>query len=366
MTDTRLLDSPMQIGSLSLKNRYVVAPMTRVSASEGGDATEVMGKYYERFAAGGFGLVISEGLYTDQRFAQGYRFQPGMSDEAQALSWRPLVRRLQTEGTRVIGQLMHAGALSQGNRHAAHTIAPSPVQPKGEQMAFYRGVGRYPLPHRATDAQLAEVIAGFAQAARLATEVAGFDGVEIHGANGYLLDQFLTDYTNARDDRWGGAIERRVGLLMEVVGAVKDAVRPGALVGVRISQGKVNDFEHKWPEAEHAAEVIFGALAKVGVDYIHVTEHQAWQPAFAGGSATLIQLARRFAPDTPLIGNGSLRTAERSIQVLAQGADLLAFGRSALANPDLPQRFARDHALAELNAEVLGPIAHIKACELGG
>lgn len=179
----------------------------------------------------------------------------------------------------VFAQLMHAVALSQGNRFTDVSAAPSALRPKGEQMKFYYGAGSYSVPHAMTEEDIADAIAGFAQAAALASQGAGFDGIEIHGANGYLLDQFLTDYTNHRNDRWGGGLRDRMNLTLEVVRAVRLAV--GTLpVGVRISQGKVNDFDHKWAEGEQAAEVIFGSLSDAAVDFIHVTEHQAWKPAF--------------------------------------------------------------------------------------
>ncbi|WP_369990740.1 oxidoreductase [Pseudomonas xanthosomatis] len=362
MTDSKIL-TPFDMPALHLRNRLAVAPMTRVSASESGHATAQMARYYERFARGGFGLVISEGIYTDQAYAQGYPCQPGITDTAQAQAWAAVTAGIHAHGAKAVAQLMHAGALSQGNRYREHSVAPSALRPKGEQMAFYYGSGQYPVPRAMSDEDIADAIAGFAQAARRAIDVAGFDAIEIHGANGYLLDQFLTGYSNLRDDRWGGATPQRLGLTMEVFKAVRGAV--GAVpVGVRISQGKVNDFTHKWAGGEADAEVIFGALADAGVAFIHVTEHQAWQPAFAGSPASLVQLARRHAPATPLIANGGLHERARAEQALGQGADLIAVGKAALANPDLPARLAGCQALAAFDAGVLGPIANIKASEL--
>lgn len=191
----------------------------------------------------------------------------------------------------------------------------------------------------------------------------GFDGIEIHGANGYLLDQFLTDYTNHRNDRWGGGLRDRMNLTLEVVRAVRLAV--GTLpVGVRISQSKVNDFDHKWAEGEQAAEVIFGSLSDAAVDFIHVTEHQAWKPAFINGHSSLVSLSRRYAPEIALIANGDLHRAEHASSVLEEGADIIAIGKAALANPDLPRRFANTQRLNEFDPSILGPIANIKNSEL--
>lgn len=239
--DTSALFAPIIINGHTLKNRLAVAPMTRISATQDGRATETMTRYYERFARGGFGTVSTEGVYTDQAFSQGYAHQPGMTDEAQANAWKPVVRGIKAEGAFAIAQMMHAGAISQGNRFRDKTLGPSAVQPKGEQMAFYHGHGRYALPAAMTESQIADAIHGFAESAGRAIEVAGFDAIEIHGANGYLLDQFLTAYTNKRVDRWGGTTQNRMRLILETFKAVRSKVGAKVPVGVRISQGKVND-----------------------------------------------------------------------------------------------------------------------------
>lgn len=349
----------------SLRNRLAVAPMTRVSATETGHATADMARYYERFAHGGFGLVITEGLYTDQKHAQGYPFQPGITDEQQAQAWRAVTNRIHAHHGLAFAQLMHAGALSQGNRFVDVSAAPSAVRPKGEQMNFYYGAGQYPVPRAMTEEDIADTIEGFAHAATLAVTCAGFDGIEIHGANGYLLDQFLTAYTNQRSDRWGGSVRNRLQLTLEVLKAVKQAV--GAIpVGVRISQAKVNDYAHKWEEGERAAEVIFGSLSEAGVDFIHVTEFEAWKPAFPAGNASLVSLCRRYAPKAAIIANGGLETPERASHALEEGADIIALGKASLANPDLPQRFAKGEALNEFDSSILGPIANIKEREVPG
>ncbi|MNO89375.1 N-ethylmaleimide reductase [compost metagenome] len=353
----------IDIAGRALCNRLAVAPMTRVSATESGDATAAMAHYYERFAKGGFGLVITEGLYTDQAYSQGYLNQPGMANDQQAQAWRSVVERIQAHQGAAFAQLMHAGALSQGNRFKRGTAAPSAVRPKGEQMRFYYGNGRYAEPRAMTDEDIADVISGFATAARRAMQIASFDGIEIHGANGYLLDQFLTDYSNQRADRWGGSTAQRVRLTLEVISAVRAAVGDVPL-GVRISQGKVNDFGHKWAGGEQDAEAIFGSLQAAGVDFIHVTEHEAWQPAFASNAASLVKLARRYAPGTLLIANGGLQDAQRAASVLDEGADIIALGKAALANPDYPQRLASQQALMPFDPALLGPIANIKDIEL--
>ena len=159
------LYQPVAIGALQLTNRLAVAPMTRVSATADGRATVEMADYYGDFAAGGFGLIITEGVYTDKAYAQGYLFQPGLTDDTQVEAWRTVVDRVHANGGRIIAQLMHAGAISQGNPHRPNAKGPSAVQPKGAQMSFYRGEGAYRLPDALSLAEVSDVLAGFARAA---------------------------------------------------------------------------------------------------------------------------------------------------------------------------------------------------------
>lgn len=365
MTDTTpLILSAYQGNGIAVRNRIAVAPMTRITATENGHPTQTMFDYYMRFAKGGFGLVTTEGIYTDKAFSQGYRFQPGLSDDHQAQDWKAFTQAMQHEGAIVFAQLMHAGALSQGNVYRSHTIAPSAVQPKGKQMEFYFGTGPYPEPKEITDAELDEAVSGFLAAAQRAVRIAGFNGVEIHGANGYLLDQFLTAHTNLRTDRWGGDTRKRVQLLADIVKLTKHAIGNEAPVGIRISQGKVNDFTSKWQGGEADAEAIFGTLADAGANFIHVTEHEAWQPAFEGSKDSLVTLARRYAPKVTLIANGGLHDPDRMKEVLDAGADVITVGRGALANPDLPKALAHRRELRSFDYSILQPIANIKDDEI--
>jgi 2,4-dienoyl-CoA reductase-like NADH-dependent reductase (Old Yellow Enzyme family) len=362
--DTSAIFTPIVINGHTVKNRLSVAPMTRVTATQDGRATETMTRYYERFARGGFGTVSTEGIYTDQAFAQGYIHQPGMTDEAQSNSWKPVVSGIKAHGALAIAQMMHAGAISQGNRFRDGTVGPSAIQPKGKQMAFYHGKDRYVLPAAMTEEQIADAINGFAESAGRAIEIAGFDAVEIHGANGYLLDQFMTDYANTRTDEWGGATDNRVRLTLETFKAVRAKVGPKVPVGVRISQGKVNDFDHKWAGAERDAEIIFGGLAEAGADFIHVTEYEAWKPAFPSGGPSLMQLAKRYAPKAAIFANGSLHNVEQAMAALDDGAAIVTIGRGALANPDFPRRLSEHVVLRDFDPTILGPIANVKETEL--
>lgn len=356
--------APGALGPLALRNRLAVAPMTRVSATVEGLPTARMARYYEGFARGGFGLVISEGLYTDTAHAQGYLRQPGLAEDAQADAWTPITAAARARGTRMVAQLMHAGALLQGNRFRDHAVAPSAVRPTGRQLAAYGGRGRYDLPRAMTEGEIEATIDGFARSAWRAVVLAGFDAVELHAANGYLLDQFISAGTNQRGDHWGGDARTRLRLPLEVLRRVQVALRGRAPVGIRISQGKVNDFQAKWPGGERDAATVFTALAAAAVDFIHVTDFEAWQPAFAGGSATLADLARRYAPGVPLIVNGGLHDVGRAVAAVEAGADIVALGRGALANPDAPRRLARGLPLRTFDPGLLGPLAVVKDDEL--
>jgi 2,4-dienoyl-CoA reductase-like NADH-dependent reductase (Old Yellow Enzyme family) len=364
MSATSGLFAASGIGRLELDNRLVVAPMTRISATTDGLATQRMADYYERFPVGGFALIVTEGIYTDRAYAQGYVGQPGLTNLAQAHAWRSIVAMIHANGGRIFAQLMHAGALSQANRHRSHTIGPSAVQPRGAQMPIYAGSGPYQLPRTMTEEDIRAAIDGFAHAAKLAIDIARFDGIEIHGANGYLLDQFLTEHTNLRTDHWGESIPNRLRITLETARAVRAAIGADVALGVRISQAKVNDHAHKWRGGEDAAQSIFGSLAAAPIDFVHTTELEAWRPAFADAGPSLVQCARRAAPHLRIIANGGLHDPDRALQVLDHGADLISLGRGALANPDWPSRVARGVPLRTFDGSMLSPLAEIKESEV--
>lgn len=349
-----------KLGTLALPNRLAVAPMTRVSATPDGNATTEMADYYATFARGGFGLIITEGIYTDTTHSQGYLNQPGLATDAQGRAWRPVVDAVHAHGVPIIAQLMHAGALSQGNSYGEHTIAPSAITPRGRQLEEYGGSGGWPTPVALTLTGIDTVIAGFVAAAVRARD-AGFDGVEVHAANGYLLDQFLTDYTNTRDDRYGGDIVNRVRLTAEVLTAVRAAVGPQFLVGVRLSQTKVNDFTHRWAGGAAEAETIFGVVAGTGVDYLHIASEgrNFLDTARFSDGRTITALARTVS-GLPVLANGGMHDLQQAADVLDGGhADLLTLGRGALANPDFPQKVASGADLEAFDHAMLSPMATI-------
>ncbi len=351
------------INDTLFKNRIMLAPMTRISASETGVPGKKMQDYYTRFARGGFGAIITEGIYIDQAWSQTYAFQPGIVNEEQISGWKDIVGKAHEAGSRIIAQLIHAGALSQKNIYRPDSAGPSALKPKGQQLEFYYGSGEYRTPVALSEEQIRDIISSFADSAERAISDAGFDGVEIHAANGYLLDQFLTDYTNQRTDGWGGSLENRLAITLDVIRAVRSKIGAEKVLGVRISQGKVNDFHHKWKEGEAGARTIFGLLAEAGVDYIHVTEYKSWLPAFESGEKSLVEIAREAAPETVIIANGGLDNGEMAEKLLGMGADFVSIGKAALANPDWPQKVGNGLPLHELPEDILSPVADIKEKE---
>ncbi|NUW40478.1 oxidoreductase [Nonomuraea rhodomycinica] len=358
MTTAHPASLPARLGGLDLANRFAVAPMSRVSAAPDGTPTAEMADYYAAYAEGGFGLVITEGAYTDTVHSQGYLNQPGIASDAHAAAWRDIAGRVHAAGSPIVLQLMHAGALSQGNRYRDDTAGPSAVPPVGEKMPEYGGHGPWPTPRAMTQDDIDVAVRGFADAAVRARD-AGMDGVEIHGANGYLLDQFLTTYTNTRDDSYGGPVANRVRLMAEVVGAIRAEVGPDFCVGVRLSQTKVNDFVYRWPGGAYDARVIFTALAEAGATYLHIaSEGRDWIETARLDDGTTITGLARLTTGLPVIANGGMHQPQLAAQVLRDGhADLVSVARGALANPDLPRRVADDLPLEAFDHMMLQPMA---------
>ncbi|WP_440990295.1 oxidoreductase [Haloarchaeobius baliensis] len=366
MTRKMLFDS-LSIGGQTLDGRVGLAPMTRVSATDDGRANDRMAQYYAKFAKGGFSFLVTEGTYTDGAYSKGYQNQPGLVTDDHVDAWTQVTDAVHDADGVIFAQLMHCGAQNQGMPQDTdrETIAPSAVQPDGEKNPAYGGAGPYPEPKKATTEDLETAREGFVASAMNAHD-AGFDGVELHAANGYLLNEFLSDTMNQRDDEYGGDPEARVRYPAEVVEAVATAVPEDFVVGVRVSQSMVTDYRYEWPEGEAAAAVFFEALSSAGADYIHTTERYATEPTFGDDGPSLAEAAVEYVTDdTVVIANGNLGTPEAARQVLDDGADLLTLGTSALANPDWPSRVAAGEALAQFDrATLLEPKASIGDEEL--
>jgi 2,4-dienoyl-CoA reductase-like NADH-dependent reductase (Old Yellow Enzyme family) len=350
-----LLFSEGQLGKLRLRNRALVSSLTRASATEKGIVTDQMRGYYKNFAGGGWGAVLSEAIYIDEKYSQGYAFQPGLANEEQADSWSSLVEGVHSEGGLIIAQLFHGGAVNQGNAWVTGSIAPSAVRPKGEQIDRYRGSGGlFQVPREITREEIFEVIASFVEAAKRAKS-AGFDGIELHGANGYLPDQFLTTYTNLRSDEFGGSLENRLRFHVLTLEALRKAL-PDFLIGVRVSQTKVNDLDYVWPGGEKDAADIFTAFERVGVDYIHVAAHLGVSSVF-DCPHSLSGLAKKHTR-LPVIANGKLHDPLVAEQVLkSQEGDFCSIGKGALADPQWPKKVKQGEAPTPFMVEMVSPYA---------
>ncbi|NRA21448.1 MAG: NADH:flavin oxidoreductase [Oceanospirillaceae bacterium] len=357
-TINAILFKPSKIANTVINNRLAVAPMTRVSAEPDGKVGPLMKGYYENYAIGGFGLIITEGLYTDQLHSQAYLNQPGIATPAQADSWKPIIAAVHHQGAVLIAQLMHAGALSQYNHFSKPSIAPSAVQPKGEQMPAYHGEGAYKLPQAMTEQNIEEAVQGFVDAA-LRAKKAGFAGVEIHGANGYLLDQFLTEYTNQREDSYGGSLDNRLRIYQQILTAVRESVGESFIVGVRFSQKKVNDSQYVWAGGEEAAKSTFAMIKECGADYIHTTEPLLNNAAFGEGES-LASLAKKYS-GLPIIANGGVSDPQLATDVLESGqADFVALGTIALSNQDWPNLVKNSSIIKGFNFSMLSPLADLE------
>lgn len=340
-------------------NRFVVAPMTRTSADKKGKPTELMGEYYERFAKGGWSMIISEGVYTDRQASQGYINQPGITDAPQTDAWKEIVERVHEHDCKFILQLMHAGAQFQHNEYTDTPIAPSAVQPKGEPLSLYGETDGWPEVKAMDEGDFDAVMQGFVGAVNRAEE-AGFDGVELHAANGYLLNEFLSDYFNQREDQWGGNIGKRIKFVAMVAKAAKAAAKDDFIVGIRLGQITVTDPDYQWPEGEDAMIKLVKALKEAGVDYIHTTDTDVNRKPFKGGSAkTLAEIVQEFS-DIPLIVNGGVDKSNYEHVAAHYPNAMLAIGRAALANPDLPKRLKSGDKIEDLDFAMLQPTATLE------
>ena len=338
---------------MRLRNRAVVAPMTRTSATAAGDATPQMLRYYEAFARGGWGLVESEATYIDDEQSQCRAGQPGLATPRQRDAWRPLVDSVHAHGACIAVQLQHAGALAEMPRDGISSVAPSAVEPRSRQPL--------PMPRALTRGEIARIHEHFARAARLAVD-AGFDAVELHGGNGYLIDQFLTPETNQRTDEYGGPISHRVRFAVEAVHAVRAAVPRTYPVGVRVTQHKSADPGYTWAGGEEDVRTIVGALVAAGASFVHVGGQSV--PARANGSGPLVCALAKALGGATVIANGGLEVPERAGAMLAAGdADLVSMARGALANPDWPHRVASGLPLRRFDPAMIRPVATLDRAE---
>ncbi|MGO4748363.1 alkene reductase [Streptomyces sp. 2MCAF27] len=322
---------PYHLGGKPLANRIVMAPMTRSRAyGPGATPTDLMATYYAQRA--GAGLIVTEGTQPSV-VGQGYPDTPGLHSTEQVEAWRKVTDAVHDEGGVIFAQLMHTGRIGHPSLLPDDRlpVGPSAVAPQG-QVFTHEGPKDFVTPKELTEAEIARTVDEFATAARNAV-AAGFDGVEIHGANGYLVHQFLAPNANRRTDAWGGSVDGRIRFAVEVATAVAQAIG-GEKVGFRISPGNpYNDI------AEDDLQETYGALvarlAPLGLAYLHQLE--------APGVRDLTLRLRKEWPGTFILNpfTGTDPTGPEELGLVEDGtADLIAYGALYLANPDLPARLA--------------------------
>lgn len=326
-----MLFSPMTLGELELPNRLVMAPLTRVRSGKEGIPGPLVVEHYRQRAS--LGLIVSEGTYPSPA-GRGFPGQPGLVTEEQLKGWANVTAAVHAEGGRIFAQVMHAGRVTHEDTNGGHqVVAPSAIAIDGETRT-YEGKKAYPVPHALTADELPGIVQEFVTASRNAIG-AGFDGVELHSANGYLLHEFLAPSANQRDDVYGGSPENRARFVLEVTRAVVDAIGADR-VGIRISpehnvQGAV---ELDAADVRATYGILVDALAPLKLAYLSVLHKD---PA-----SELVQDLRTRFGGTFLLntGFGVVTTREEATALVADGhADAVVVGRPAIANPDLVRRW---------------------------
>ncbi len=338
MADVSLF-SPATLGPLVLRNRAVMAPMTRSRAAEGGTPNDLMAEYYGQRADAG--LIITEGTSPAPN-GTGYARIPGLWSAAQVGGWKKVTQAVHAKGGRIFAQLMHTGRVGHPlNLPAgAEVVAPSAVAVDGRMYTDAQGMQPYPVPRAMSEDDVRQAIDSYVLAARNAI-AAGFDGVELHGANGYLIEQFLNPHTNLRTDAWGGSVEKRLGFALEAARAVTAAIG-GARVGIRLSPYGANAGMKPYPEIDETYATLVPKLASIGIQYVHVVDHSSMGAPTV--PASLKSALRKAWPRTFILAGGFDRAGAEA--ALREGrCDLVAFGRPFLANPDLITRLERGLAL---------------------
>lgn len=359
MSDISILFRPFVLGSLHLENRIVMAPMTR-NFSPGNVPGDDVAEYYRRRAAGGAGLIITEGTCIDHIAASGYPDVPYFHGEASLSGWRRVVDAVHAEGGRIAPQLWHVGAMRKAGtppEGAVPGYSPSGMNVPGK-------LNR----HVMTERDIQDVVESFGRGGATAKAL-GFDAVEIHGAHGYLIDQFFWAGTNERTDRYGGSMEHRGRFAVEIIAAVRKAVGPDFPLILRWSQWKQQDFAARLATSPQELEAFLAPLSDAGVDIFHCSTRRFWEPEFEGSSLNLAGWTRKItgkptitvgsvgldADFIPLPGEATFREAEpASLEELlrrmeAGEFDLVAVGRAMLANPDWARRI-RENRMAGLRA----------------
>lgn len=349
MTDK--LFSPTSIGSLTLPNRIAMAPMTRARTSQPGDVPNaMMAEYYAQRATAG--IIISEASQISGQ-GKGYSFTPGNFTDAQIEGWKLVTNAVHKADGRIFLQIWHVGRMSHQSLHQDGTpVAPSALSPDAQVWIVNDKTGEgemvdCPMPRALSNSEVKDVVNDFRKGAANAIK-AGFDGVEIHGANGYLIDEFLRRSSNQRTDEYGGSQENRIRFLKEVAQAVADEIgaeRTGIRMSPYITQRNMADDEIIEVMLKAAKE-----LDKIGVAYIHLSEAD-WDDAPVVPDQFRHDLRAAYSGKIIVCGK---YTKERGEQIIADGlADIIAFGRPYIANPDLVRRYKENLSLADFDGNTL-------------
>ncbi|WP_445665428.1 alkene reductase [Fodinibius sp. AD559] len=327
------------LSGIKLANRIVMAPMTRSRAGENNIPTDLMAKYYRQRSSAG--LIISEGTQISKQ-GIGYPWTPGIHTDEQVEGWKKVTKAVHQENGKIFAQLWHVGRVSHPRYHNGEPpVAPSAVKPEG-QIFTADGMKDFVTPRALETDEIPGIIGDYTQAAQNAVE-AGFDGVEIHGANGYLIDQFLKDGTNKRDDQYGGNLKNRTRFALEVVKSVIEAIGADK-TGVRFSPaGRNQGISNSNPKETFG--YLFKQLNDFNLAYVHLMEPMSDVSDLNNYPTEVTKYFRKIYEGTIITNVGyDKKSGNKAIE---DGlADLVAYGRPFIANPDLPERFA---ANAELN-----------------
>ena len=338
---------PTQLGPLTLANHIVMAPLTR-SRAIGNVPNELMAEYYRQRATAG--LIITEGT-SPSADGLGYARIPGMFDQEQATNWQRIIETVHHHGGHIFLQLMHTGRIAHSlNLPAgAEVVAPSAITAAGEMWTDEQQLLPHTTPRAIGTDELARVRDEYVHSAKLAIE-AGFDGVEVHSANGYLLSQFLNPHSNQRTDEYGGSVQNRARFVLDVVRTVAEAIGTER-TGIRLSPwGTDADMPH-YPEMDETYAYLAEELQKIGIVYVHLVDHSSMgAPAVPAETVTTIR--EKFT--NTLILSGGYTTVEAIDEVLASGrANLVAIGKPFISNPDLVERLKTGAPLAPLDPDKL-------------
>ena len=331
--------------NFTLKNRIGVAPMTRMSAAEDSIPRQDVFDFLVRRAKNGAGIVYTEAIVTDYESGQGYPGQARLLIQPQIDAWKPVTKAIRDAGAIAIMQMFHCGRMAWPEVNSAkRIIAPSAIAPKQDNPLTESS---YPTPESMSQFDIDHVITGFVETAKGAIE-AGFDGVEIHGAHGYLISQFLSSYSNRRSDGYGGSVENRFRFFHEVIQAVREIMPEGRLLVARISDWGIADMDVSLFETKEAYQEIVKLLSVEPIDAISVSTYEYQQRVF-NTEKNMAQLTREVT-DLPLMICGSIYDRTSAENAL-QDADIILTGKSTLLNPNWVTDVKADIPLNRYKAE---------------